>query len=206
MATRVKFCGITREQDLCYAAYLGVHAIGFVFCPESPRVVDVQQAHALSRLCPPFISRVGLFMNQDASTIQKVMQQVELDMLQFHGQEEERFCASFNMPYIKSVAMGGDAAAITQHYQTATALLLDSNELGQAGGSGKLFDWDKIPQDMEQLVILAGGLNPANVAEAVINVRPYAVDVSSGIESSKGIKDQQKMKKFIQAVRVADEC
>ena len=206
MATRVKFCGITRAQDLSYAADLGVHAIGLVFCPESPRVVDVQQARALSCLCPPFISRVGLFMNQDASTIQKVMQQVDLDMLQFHGQEEESFCASFNMPYSKSVAMGGDQTIIKQRYHTSAALLLDSNELGQAGGSGKLFDWDKIPHDMEQLVILAGGLNPANVAEAITNVRPYAVDVSSGIESSKGIKDQQKMKKFIQAVRVADEC
>ena len=206
MTTRVKFCGIKREQDLIAAADLGVHAIGLVFCPESPRAVDVQQARALSRLCPPFISRVGLFMDQDASTIHRVIQQVELDMLQFHGQEEESFCASFNMPYIKSVAMGGAQAGLDKCYSSSIALLLDSNELGQAGGSGKLFDWGKIPQEREQLLILAGGLTPANVSEAITNVRPYAVDVSSGIESSKGIKDQQKMKLFIQAVRVADEC
>ena len=206
MTTRIKFCGITREQDVLAAAHMGVHAIGLVFHPRSPRAVDVQQALSLSRVCPPFITRVGLFMNQDASTIKQVLEQVELDVLQFHGEEPEEFCVSFNKPYLKSIAMGGNAPRHLQEYSSAQAMLLDSNEVGQPGGSGKAFNWGKIPENITKPVILAGGLDADNVTQAIQSIKPYAVDVSSGIESAKGIKDNMKMKNFINSVRVADEC
>ena len=206
MTTRIKFCGLTRQQDVLEAAQMGVHAIGLVFHPDSPRAVDVQQAQGLSRVCPPFITRVGLFMNQDASTIMEVLNHVELDILQFHGEEPEDYCVSFNKPYLKSIAMGGKTPDEIPEYSSAQAYLLDSNELGQPGGSGKAFDWGNIPKNINKPVIVAGGLSPDNVTQAIQCIQPYAVDVSSGIESAKGIKDSEKMKTFINSVRVADEC
>jgi phosphoribosylanthranilate isomerase len=206
MTTRIKFCGLTRQQDVLEAAQMGVHAIGLVFHPDSPRAVDVQQAQGLSRVCPPFITRVGLFMNQDASTIMEVLKHVELDILQFHGEEPEDYCVSFNKPYLKSIAMGGKTPDEIPEYSSAQAYLLDSNELGQPGGSGKAFDWGNIPKNINKPVIVAGGLSPDNVTQAIQCIQPYAVDVSSGIESAKGIKDSEKMKTFINSVRVADEC
>ena len=206
MTTRIKFCGLTRQQDVLEAAQMGVHAIGLVFHPDSPRAVDVQQAQGLSRVCPPFITRVGLFMNQDASTIIEVLKHVELDILQFHGEEPEDYCVSFNKPYLKSIAMGGKTPDEIPEYSSAQAYLLDSNELGQPGGSGKAFDWGNIPKNINKPVIVAGGLSPDNVTQAIQCIQPYAVDVSSGIESAKGIKDSEKMKTFINSVRVADEC
>lgn len=206
MTTRIKFCGLTRQQDVLEAAQMGVHAIGLVFHPDSPRAVDVQQAQGLSRVCPPFITRVGLFMNQDASTITHVLKHVELDILQFHGEEPEDYCVSFNKPYLKSIAMGGKTPDEIPEYSSAQAYLLDSNELGQPGGSGKAFDWGNIPKNINKPVIVAGGLSPDNVTLAIQSIQPYAVDVSSGIESAKGIKDSEKMKNFINSVRVADEC
>ncbi|MBL4702806.1 MAG: phosphoribosylanthranilate isomerase [Phycisphaeraceae bacterium] len=204
--TRIKFCGITRIDDLQEAVALGVDAVGIVFCPSSPRAVNVQQACALIDRCTPFVTCVGLFMNQDAGTINQIMQEVSIDMLQFHGEESADFCASFGLPYLKSVAMGSETLSVSElDYPTASALLLDSNELGQAGGSGKQFDWKKIPS-IEQPVILAGGLEANNVTAAIKQVRPFAVDVSSGIEKAKGIKDIKKMKEFVNSVRVADEC
>lgn len=204
--TRIKFCGITRQEDLQVAIDLGVDAIGFVFCPTSPRLIDAQQACTLIEHCGPFITSVGLFMNQDESTISSLIKKVPVDMLQFHGDETEQFCRSFGLPYMKSVAMGGNGQSVSDsHYASASALLLDSNELGQPGGSGKQFDWQNIP-DLARPIVLAGGLNPDNVNEAIRQVRPYAVDVSSGIESSKGKKDINKMKDFVRAVRDADEC
>lgn len=206
MTTRIKFCGLTRQQDVLEAAQMGVHAIGLVFHPDSPRAVDVQQAQGLSRVCPPFITRVGLFMNQDASTIIEVLKHVELDILQFHGEEPEDYCVSFNKPYLKSIAMGGKTPDEIPEYSSAQGYLLDSNELGQPGGSGKAFDWGNIPKNINKPVIVAGGLSPDNVTQAIQCIQPYAVDVSSGIESAKGIKDSEKMKTFINSVRVADEC
>ncbi len=204
--TRIKFCGITRIDDLQEAVALGVDAVGIVFCPSSPRAVNVQQACALIDRCAPFVTCVGLFMNQDAGTINQIMQEVSIDMLQFHGEESADFCASFGLPYLKSVAMGSETLSVSElDYSTASALLLDSNELGQAGGSGKQFDWEKIPS-IEQPIILAGGLEANNVTAAIKQVRPFAVDVSSGIEKAKGIKDIKKMKEFVNSVRVADEC
>jgi phosphoribosylanthranilate isomerase len=204
--TRIKFCGITRLEDLQIAVDLGVDAIGLVLCPASPRAINVQQACALIDRCGPFITRVGLFMNQDAGTISTLINEVPVDMLQFHGDESEKFCCSFGLPYLKSVAMGGERPAVSKlDYASASALLLDSNELGQPGGSGKQFDWQNIPA-LDRPIILAGGLDPSNVSDAIKQVRPYAVDVSSGIESAKGIKEFNKMKQFVSSVRDADEC
>ncbi len=204
--TRIKFCGITRIEDLDIAIDLGVDAIGLVFCPASPRVIDVQQACTLIDRCGPFITSVGLFMNQDASTISSLIEKVPVDMLQFHGNESEQFCSSFELPYLKSIAMGGKGRAVSDaDYVSASALLLDSNELGQPGGSGKSFNWEKIPA-LAKPIILAGGLDVDNVSDAIRQVRPYAVDVSSGIESAKGIKEFNKMKDFVSSVRDADEC
>ncbi len=204
--TRIKFCGITRLEDLQIAVDLGVDAIGLVFCPTSPRAINVQQARMLVDRCKPFITSVGLFMNQDAGTISSIIEKVPVDMLQFHGQESEQFCHSFGLPYLKSIAMGGAGQAVSKSdYASSAGLLLDSNELGEPGGSGKQFDWQNIPT-LDRLIILAGGLDSNNVGDAVKQVRPYAVDVSSGIESAKGIKEFNKMKNFVSSVRDADEC
>lgn len=205
--TRIKFCGITRSEDVAAAASLGVHALGFVFCPASPRAIDAATAIDLVRNCPPFITRVGLFMNQETSTIKQIVASVPLDLLQFHGEESEQFCNSFGRPYIKSIAMGNgkDSVKVNAH-PSASALLLDSNVRGEAGGSGETFVWDTIPSHIQQPIILAGGLSAANVARAIREVSPYAVDVSSGIESAKGVKDKSKMNQFVAAVRAADEC
>ena len=205
--TRIKFCGITRAVDMAAAVSLGVHALGFVFCRQSPRGLTVDTARNLLTDCPPFITRVGLFMDDEASTIKNILAHVPLDLLQFHGSEPESFCASFQRPYIKSIAMGSDRGTeLLRQYPSARGLLLDSHKPGQPGGSGTSFDWQTIPVHVSQPVILAGGLNARNVADAIKQVRPYAVDVSSGIESAKGEKDKIKMQQFVNAVRVADEC
>lgn len=204
--TRIKFCGITREQDMQHAVTLGVDAVGLVFANESPRAVDVQQACTLIDRCGPLVTRIGLFMDQDARTIENVISHVSLDMLQFHGSETEQFCNSFGLPYLKSIAMGGLTVSQTvSEYESASALLLDSNEIGMPGGSGKTFDWEKVPE-FNQPIIIAGGLNSENVAAAIKQLSPYAVDVSSGIESAKGEKDINKMRDFVKSVRVANEC
>lgn len=205
--TRIKFCGITRSEDIEEAASLGVDALGFVFSRQSPRLVDIDAALELLAICPPFITRVGLFMDQEASTIKDILAQVPLDLMQFHGAEPASYCASFGRPYIKSIAMGSNGGNAQMHqYSSAQALLLDSNELGQPGGSGEAFDWRAVPAEINKPIILAGGLNAKNVGAAIQQVQPYAVDVSSGIESAKGVKDKIKMKQFVNAVRAADEC
>ncbi len=203
--TRIKFCGITRLEDFQAAQVLGVDALGLVFCPQSPRAIDVQQARTLIDHCGPFITSVGLFMNQDAGTISGVLEQVPVDLLQFHGTESEQFCASFGRPYVKSIAMGSLTNELSESsYPSASALLLDSNELGQPGGSGKQFNWQTVPK-LDRPLILAGGLDSTNVGDAIKQLRPYAVDVSSGIEFAKGIKDINKMSEFVKSVREADE-
>lgn len=212
--TRIKFCGITREQDMQQAVVLGVDAVGLVFANNSPRAVNVQQACTLINHCGPLVTRIGLFMDQDASTISHILDQVPLDMLQFHGSETEQFCTSFGMPYLKSVAMGTagnverdrtmTVESANIDYASASALLLDSNALGQPGGSGETFDWSKVPE-INQPIIIAGGLDASNVSDVVTQLKPYAVDVSSGIESAKGKKDINKMRDFVESVRVANE-
>ena len=205
MQTRIKFCGMTNEQDVMRAIDLGIDALGFVFVNDSPRYLTVDQARELTKKVPPFVIKVGLFMNSEKKDIDRVLNNVRLDLLQFHGDEDEEYCLQFQRPYIKAVPMGS-ISSVTDYckkYSSVTGFVFDSHTLGQMGGSGKTFEWSKLPKQLEKPVILAGGLTPQNVAQAIHAVRPYAVDVSSGIEASKGVKDPAKMELFIKEVRSA---
>ncbi len=203
--TRIKFCGICRKADAQAAVALGVDAVGFVLVPQSKRVVDLKRAAAIRAELPPFVDAVALFMNATEAEVRKAIGAVRPDLLQFHGAESPEFCASFGLPYLKAIAMKGavNLGRESRRYKRARGLLLDGNAPGAMGGQGETFDWSQV-QTVKQPLVLAGGLNPANVARAVRLVRPYAVDVSSGIETRPGIKDPEKMKAFVQAVRRAD--
>lgn len=199
---RIKICGITRPEDGVTAAVAGVDAIGLVFFPSSPRAVSVETANAIIRELPPFITKVGLFVDASESQITSILKEVPLDMLQFQGDERPVDCSRYFRPYIKAIRMqnGTDLHGQAGLYSDATALLLDAYVEGMAGGTGQMFDWGKIPLGLSKPVILAGGLTAENVTEAIHKVRPYAVDVSGGVESDKGIKDQQKIRAFINKV------
>lgn len=202
---RVKICGITRPEDAQAAAYAGADAIGLVFYPGSARAVDTLQARAIVTALPPFVTTVGLFVDAEPAAVRAVLAAVALDNLQFHGSEAPDYCAAFGRPYIKAVAMGAaaDAADVADHarrYASATGLLLDSHGGGKVGGTGQVFDWDQIPTTINKPLILAGGLNPVNVGEALVRVRPYGVDVSSGVESAKGIKDAHLIAAFMRSI------
>jgi phosphoribosylanthranilate isomerase len=201
--TRIKCCGMTRIEDALLAARLGADAIGLVFTARSPRRVELQQAKLIRQALPPFVATVALFMDDEAALVREVIGAVQPELLQFHGQESDAWCAQFDRRYIKAIAMGEGVAALPRlhDYPRAAGLLLDGHGLGEAGGSGRAFDWSQMPDDLVQPLILAGGLNPDNVAEAVRIARPWAVDVASGIEASPGIKDAAKMAAFIAAVR-----
>jgi phosphoribosylanthranilate isomerase len=203
----VKICGITRPEDGVRAALLGADAIGLVFYAPSPRAVTVEQAIDIAAALPPFVTRVGLFVNAGPAEVETVLDAVGLDMLQFHGDEAEADCVCFGYPYLKAISMrpGRDIAAALRAYPSASGILLDAYHPAVAGGSGEAFDWDRIPTERPQPIILAGGLHAVNVAEAVRQVRPYAVDVSSGVEVAKGIKDATMMADFIRGVRRGDD-
>ncbi|MDD2700222.1 MAG: phosphoribosylanthranilate isomerase, partial [Sideroxydans sp.] len=183
--TRIKICGITREQDLQAAVAAGADALGFVFYAKSPRNIEIAQAATLLRALPPFVSSVGLFVNPDADFVREVLALAPLDVLQFHGEESPEFCRQFGRPYLKAIRVraGVDLVECAARYADAQALLLDAYVEGVQGGTGESFDWGLIPQALSLPVILSGGLNPGNVAEAVRAVGPYAVDVSSGVEA-----------------------
>jgi len=201
MRTRVKICGITRHDDGLAAAAAGADAIGLVFA-KSPRQVTPEQAHTIAAAMPPFVSVVALFVDADPEAVRRVLGSVRIDLLQFHGSETPEYCRQFSKPYIKAVSMS-EAVDVTSQasvYADAAGLLLDTHNADMAGGSGRAFDWSRIPADLPKPVILAGGLNPDNVTEAVTRVRPYAVDVSSGVEREKGIKDAGRIRAFIEAV------
>ena len=200
--TRVKICGITRPEDGVAAAQLGADAIGLVFYPPSPRFVDVETARRIVAALPPFVTVVGLFMNAEPVAVQRVIDRVPLHLLQFHGDEDPDYCASFGLPYLKAVPMGAHADVLDyeRRFATTAGLLLDSHGGDQMGGSGQGFDWTRIPAERRKPLILAGGLHPDSVAEAIRQVRPYAVDVSSGVESAKGIKDAELMRAFLRGV------
>jgi phosphoribosylanthranilate isomerase len=204
MRTRVKICGITRIEDALAAANAGADAIGLVF-DKSPRVVTVEQAQLICRVLPPFISVVGLFVDTGFDTVHRVLSRVPVSVLQFHGSEPPEFCRQFGRPYIKAIRMSEnvDLAGAQILYADAAGLLLDAFVSGVAGGSGQSFDWSRIPATLEKPIVLAGGLTPENVADAVRRVRPSAVDVSSGVEFAKGVKDAAKISAFIRAVREA---
>lgn len=206
MTTRIKICGITRAEDALACVQLGADALGFVFYPPSPRYVAPERAAQLVRLLPPFLTRVGLFVNAAPEAVRAVLAQVPLDLLQFHGDEDESYCASFGLPYLKAarVRPGMDLLEYAVRFPTARAILCDAFVEG-FGGGGQTFDWSLIPAALPVPLVLSGGLTPENVGAALKAVRPAAVDVSSGVELAKGIKDHAKLADFIAEVRAADD-
>lgn len=207
--TSIKVCGITRPIDALACAAAGVDSIGLVFTDRSPRYVSHKQAQALIAMLPPFMNVVGLFLNPSAAEVKDVLSAVSLNTLQFHGEETPEFCAQFERPWLKALAMGDanhDAswlAAESKRYAAARAVLLDSHQTGAQGGTGKAFNWHNVPRQLARRVVLAGGLNPENVADAIARVRPAAVDLSSGVELEPGIKDAEKIHALVAAVRAA---
>jgi phosphoribosylanthranilate isomerase len=206
MPTRVKICGITRSEDAAAAAHAGTDAIGFVFYPKSPRYIDPARARAIAAELPPFISTVGLFVDADAQDVETCLRAFRLDCLQFHGDETPAYCRQFGVAFLKAVRVkaGLDLLQYGTDFAAAQALLLDAFVDGVPGGTGQRFDWNLIPRNLPLPIVLSGGLSPDNVSEAVRGVRPWAVDVSSGVESAKGIKDAEKIQRFIRGVRNAD--
>ncbi|MDD2832426.1 MAG: phosphoribosylanthranilate isomerase [Methylotenera sp.] len=202
MRVRVKICGITRAEDALQAVALGADAIGLVFYAPSPRAVTLQQAQMIVQAMPAFVSVVGLFVNAAPDFVKAVTSAVRLDLLQFHGDETPEVCESYGQPFIKAIRIKSDTNLVqcAKDFSAAKALLLDTYTEGVAGGTGQVFDWQLIPPSLDKPVILAGGLNADNVAQAISQVQPYAVDVSGGVESSKGIKDEAKMAAFMQQV------
>jgi len=202
MRTRVKICGITRVEDALSAVELGADAIGLVFYASSPRYVTIAQAAEISALLPPFVSVVALFVNPTQQEVNAVLNNVKIDLLQFHGDESAAECAQYGLPYLKAIRVKSDTNLIqyAQTYISAKALLLDAHSDAAFGGTGQVFDWNLIPKQMTKPIILAGGLTPDNVKEAIQQVQPYAVDVSGGVEQAKGIKDSTKIAAFMDAV------
>jgi len=204
--TRVKICGITQVEDAVVAASLGVDAIGLVFYAKSPRNVSLEQARAICEVLPGFVTTVALFLNPDDSLVKQVISEVDIDLLQFHGTETASFCESFAKPYVKALGVSGESnlLELIGSYASARSVLLDSHVHGAAGGTGETFDWLSIPEQLKQKIILAGGLKPDNVAQAIQQVRPYAVDLSSGVESAPGIKDVNLMTRLMQEIKRVD--
>lgn len=204
--TRIKICGITRARDALAAAELGADAIGLVFYPRSPRAVNAATALQILAEVPPFLSVVALFVDEPASAVDRILSQVPVDTLQFHGDESPGFCNRFGRPWLKALRVreGVDVAAAVRDYAAARAILLDSWQEGVPGGTGRTFDWNLAPTALPRPVVLAGGLDDGNVGEAVRRIRPAAVDVSGGVESAPGVKDREKIRRFIAAVRAAD--
>lgn len=200
---RVKFCGITRPQDGVTAAQVGVDAIGMVFHEPSPRAVSCAQARAIVQMLPPYLVKVGLFVNAEREVVERTLAEVSIDLIQFHGEESPEQCRGFARPYVKAVRMraGVSLAEIADRYHDAAALLLDAYEEGRYGGTGNTFDWVLAVEKCGKPVVLAGGLTPDNVAAAIAMAQPYAVDVSGGIEAARGIKDPAKMQAFMQEVQ-----
>ena len=205
MRTRIKICGITRVQDARAAAECGADAIGLVFYPPSPRYLSIERAVELRDALPPFVQTVALFVNPDAAQVAQVLQRVRPGLLQFHGEETPEFCGQFGVPFVKACRMrpGGDALEYLRPFSRAAAWLFDSH-VPEYGGVGEGFDLSLLPAVKEKPVILSGGLSPASVAEAIRRVRPWGVDVSSGVESAKGVKDAAKIAAFVAEVRNAD--
>ncbi|NOX76064.1 MAG: phosphoribosylanthranilate isomerase [Gammaproteobacteria bacterium] len=208
---RVKICGITRPQDAQAAAERGADAIGLVFYEPSPRAVSIEQAQSIVSALPPFVTVVGLFVDASRQRLEEVLGQVPIDLLQFHGTESPEQCEAVShkfsgKPYIKAIRMRADIDVVqqAQRYASASALLLDAYQPGVPGGTGERFEWSRVPQTLDKPIVLAGGLNDANVAKAVEQVQPYAVDVSGGVEGGvPGIKDHQRIAAFIHAAKHA---
>ena len=202
---RSKICGITRIEDALAAVEAGVDAIGLVFYAPSPRCVTLQQARLIIAALPPFVTTVGLFVDASRCELGEILDAVPLDLLQFHGDETPDDCDGYHRPYIKALRVRpyDDIAAQVALYKNASGVLLDTYVPGIPGGTGEAFDWSLVPDNVGKPVILAGGLTAENVAQAIAQVRPYAVDVSGGVELAKGIKAATKIRAFMQAVRAA---
>lgn len=205
--TRLKICGITRPQDALAVVQAGADAIGLVFYAPSPRAVDIATAQAVVAAVPAFVTVTALFVNPAADEVQKVLDSVRIDLIQFHGDEEDDFCSQFNRPYIKAIRVrqASDVVASCLRFPGALAVLLDSYKPGVPGGTGETFDWSLVPDELTKPIILAGGLTIANVASAIRQVRPFAVDVSGGVEADKGIKDPGKITAFADEVYRVDQ-
>ena len=197
--TLTKICGITNIEDARVAEDAGAYAIGLVFYKKSPRYISIDTAKEIVAHINQPLNSVGLFVDADRDYICSVLEQIDLDILQFHGQESEQTCAFFNKPYIKAIRVSKDTNILkeVEKYSSAKAILLDTHVEGLLGGTGKVFDWTMIPRNFSKPIILAGGLNVDNVKDAIRKIRPYAVDVSGGVESEKGKKDPKKIKDFI---------
>lgn len=206
MRTRIKICGVTSVADALRCADAGADAVGLVFYPRSPRCVTVERAAEIVRALPPFVTAVGLFVNPQPADVDAVLASCPVGLLQFHGDESPEFCARFGHPYLKALRVqpGVDLLECLRPYEAASGWLLDAFREGEYGGTGTAFDWNLVPPGLARPVVLSGGLSPENVSEAVRRVRPWAVDVSSGVESAKGIKDPARVAAFIAGVRNAD--
>ncbi len=205
MTVRVKICGLTTPEQAASVAEMGVDALGLVFVPQSARHLTPKIAEEVIRAIPPLVSVVGLFLDAPRSMVAKILDRVPLDVLQFHGSETPDYCRSFGRPYIKAIAMGDhpNLASASRGYADARGLLLDAHRAGELGGTGQQFDWSVIRGEVARPVILAGGLNPDNVGDAISRVRPAAVDASSGVESSPGVKDLDQVRHFLAEVQSA---
>jgi phosphoribosylanthranilate isomerase len=201
---KIKICGITNLEDAFFAIDCGADALGFVFYPPSPRYISTLEAAKIIKQLPPFITVVGLFVNESESMIKKTISEANINLLQFHGDENSTFCERFNFPYIKAfrVKADTDLVSLEQQFTSAKGLLLDTYVKGIPGGTGETFNWDLIPEKRHKPIILAGGLTVQNVLDAMIKVRPYAVDVSGGVEKVKGKKDHVKLFKFMQQRKI----
>jgi len=204
--TRTKICGISTLQDALHAAECGADSIGLVFHPPSVRFIDMTLALEIRHALPPFVTVTALFLDEGEDWVAEVVRVLRPDCLQFHGNETAEFCEAFAVPYIKSIPMGSDEdpCDYARRHKNAQGFLLDSNAAGRQGGSGDTFDWSKIPPAFEHRLILAGGINPLNVADAIIQVRPWAVDVSSGVEVSRGVKSRDLITRFFHEVTCGD--
>ena len=207
MRTRVKICGITNIDDALAAIDEGADALGFVFYKPSPRYVDIQKVKDIIDIIPPFISKVGLFVNANTSFVNDVISQLSIDLLQFHGDESEAFCQSFNRSYMKAIRVQEktDLDLMAKQYHSSSGLLLDAFDSRQYGGTGHAFDWALMPKNFPLPIILAGGLNVSNIAKAIKTTQPYAVDVSSGVEKGKGLKDHLLIQQFMHEVKCAND-
>jgi phosphoribosylanthranilate isomerase len=207
MRTRIKICGITRPQDAKAAVEHGTDALGFIFWPHSPRYIEPAKARAMVRDAGPFVVTVGVFVNPSREEVERAIQDAGISMLQFHGEETPDFCALFGRPYIKAfkVGQGPNLIKSTGLYENASGWMFDAFDDQRVGGTGETFDWNLIPGSLARPLVLSGGLNAGNIVEAIRRVKPFAVDVSSGVEVGKGIKDAAKIAAFIQGVRNADQ-
>jgi len=204
--TRIKICGIRRLQDALHIARRGADAIGLVFHPPSPRFLELEAAREIRRALPPFITVTALFLDEAEDWVEQVVEGLRPDCLQFHGNETPDFCEAWNRPYIKSIPMGSidDPGGYAARHRNAQGFLFDSNAAGRQGGSGDTFDWSRIPPTFEPPLILAGGINPSNVADAITRVQPWGVDVSSGVESARGVKSSELIDLFFEEVKRGD--